>query len=200
MWIRRWICLCCMVLAFTCLSGTAQNTADQSPGMSHLPDARDEHYLLMLARQKAQIDSLQNEIQRLKQQLSNKGGVAALSDASVPDLPDAASVNKTDDGAASLAEQLRRAQQEVIKTKVTMHYNLGRVYHKMKKPLEAEKYYLYALSLAPRTPDIHYNLGVLYDDYLHDDKKARKHYEEFLHLKPKGPDAAMVTQWLAELE
>jgi tetratricopeptide (TPR) repeat protein len=65
---------------------------------------------------------------------------------------------------------------------------------------EAEKLYLEALKREPSNPRVHYNLGVLYDDYLKQPRKADQYYRQYLDLSPSAPDAAAVKAWILDLE
>ena len=84
--------------------------------------------------------------------------------------------------------------------KSVMYYNMGCMYKAAGEYENAEKQFLKALEKAPSDPDIHYNLGVLYDDDLDDSRKARHHYERFLELSPDDKDAARVREWLLSLD
>jgi tetratricopeptide (TPR) repeat protein len=65
---------------------------------------------------------------------------------------------------------------------------------------EAERLYLANLKGGPDDARIHYNLGVLYEDYLKNPAKAAQHYRKYLELNPKAPDRELVRQWLVELD
>lgn len=68
------------------------------------------------------------------------------------------------------------------------------------KPETAEKLYLEALSREPRNPRIHYNLGVVYGDYLNEPAKAVRYYRKYLDLAPDAGDADAVSAWIVDLE
>ena len=65
---------------------------------------------------------------------------------------------------------------------------------------EAERLYLAGLQRDPTNALLHYNLGVLYDDYLQNPREAAVHYRKYLALNPTAPDAAIVRSWLLELD
>jgi tetratricopeptide (TPR) repeat protein len=65
---------------------------------------------------------------------------------------------------------------------------------------DAEEAYLKALEESPNDPDVHYNLGILYDDHLKNDEKAALHYRKYLKLNPYGQDVDQVKSWLMQLE
>jgi tetratricopeptide (TPR) repeat protein len=95
-----------------------------------------------------------------------------------------------------LAEQERRHRAELIRS----NYNMGCVYRAAKRYRQAEEEFLKVLDVDPDDAGTHYNLGVLYDDDLHEPAKARIHYERFLELAPGDRDAPMVREWLSGLE
>ncbi len=106
--------------------------------------------------------------------------------------------------AERVAEVLENAREDVLhasdKEKLDMHYNMAAVYARENKPEEAEQEYLHALRLDPMDADVHYNLGILYDDELKSPAKAVVHYRRYLKLNPHGPDADQVRDWLMKLE
>lgn len=61
---------------------------------------------------------------------------------------------------------------------------------------EAVAAYRRALDFDPDFAEIHYNLGVIYDDELQDDRKAVRHYRRYLELRPQAEDADLVKSWL----
>jgi len=106
--------------------------------------------------------------------------------------------------AERVAEVLEKARTEVMQAgdrdKLDMHYNMASVYAREGKPAEAEREYLRALRIDPTDADVHYNLGILYDDELKQPEKATMHYRRHLQLSPHGPDADRVRNWLMKLE
>ena len=97
-------------------------------------------------------------------------------------------------------EQVRKKVEETLsklnKERLDMHYNLAVVFDKNRMYEDAEREYLKCLKLKPEDAGVHYNLGILYDDKLNDNNKARRHYETFLELRPKGDDSYKVREWL----
>jgi len=55
-----------------------------------------------------------------------------------------------------------------------------------------------ALEAVPDDADVHYNLAILYDEYLLDKKKAIKHYQAYLEFCPDARDAVKVSYWINE--
>ena len=106
--------------------------------------------------------------------------------------------------AERVAEVLERTRSEVEqaqrKQRLNMHYNMAAVYARDGRYTEAEYEYLQALRLDPSDADIHFNLGILYDDELGQPEKAILHYRRYLQLNPHGVDADRVRSWLMRLE
>lgn len=65
---------------------------------------------------------------------------------------------------------------------------------------DAARAYRRALGFDPDYADIHYNLGVLYDDFLEDNARAAEHYRRYIELRPHASDADQVRLWLREAE
>ncbi len=82
----------------------------------------------------------------------------------------------------------------------TMHYNMGCMYKLYKQYAKAEGEFLKALKISPDDPNIHYNLGILYDDDLGNKEGAKKHYKRFLELSPSEQERAQVQEWLSSLQ
>lgn len=82
----------------------------------------------------------------------------------------------------------------------TMHYNMGCMYKLYKQFDKAEGEFLKALKISPNDPNIHYNLGILYEDDLGDVEAAKKHYARFIELSPNEEDRAQVQEWLSSLQ
>ncbi len=106
--------------------------------------------------------------------------------------------------AERVAEVLESAREDVLhasdKEKLDMNYNMAAVYAREGKFEEAEQKYLQALNLDPLDADVHYNLGILYDDELKSPAKAMLHYRRYLKLNPHGKEADQVRDWLMKLE
>ncbi len=79
-----------------------------------------------------------------------------------------------------------------------LYFDMAALCIKGKMYAKAEKELFRLLKIEGLKSDVHYNLGILYDHYLNDDKKAVKHYEEFLKLDPGSADAPAVRVWVAE--
>lgn len=65
---------------------------------------------------------------------------------------------------------------------------------------DAERLYLTGIKRDPTNAQFHYNLGVLYDDYLQNPREAAVHYRKYLELNPTAADAAIVRSWLLDLD
>jgi len=77
---------------------------------------------------------------------------------------------------------------------------MASVYARDGKFAEAENEYLQALRIDPTDADVHYNLGILYDDEMKQPEKAMVHYRRYLQLNPHGPDADQIRNWLMRIE
>jgi len=106
--------------------------------------------------------------------------------------------------AERVASVLENARAEVLRAgdreKLNMHYNMAAVYARDGKFEQAENEYLQALRIDPADADVHYNLGILYEDEMKEPEKATSHYRRYLQLNPHGPDADRVRTWLMKLE
>jgi len=78
------------------------------------------------------------------------------------------------------------------------HYNLAIIYENEGRYKEAAVEYEKVLQLSPDDVDVHYNLGIVYDDFIQDNEKAVFHYRRYLDLSPNAPDAGIVTEWMDE--
>lgn len=93
-----------------------------------------------------------------------------------------------------------RISQKMMRENADMHYNLGTIFLNNKQYKEAIREYENVLELRPADPDTHYNLGVLYDDFLKDREKALYHYQKYLAISPRSPDAKKVESYILSLE
>ncbi|MSR77220.1 MAG: tetratricopeptide repeat protein [Candidatus Omnitrophica bacterium] len=93
-----------------------------------------------------------------------------------------------------------RISQKMMRENAQMHYNLATVFLQNKRYKEAITEYEKALELMPNDPDTHYNLGILYDDFLKDREKSLYHYQRYIAVNPKAPDAKKVEGYVLALE
>jgi|GEM_PF-2045601 len=101
----------------------------------------------------------------------------------------------------SLMEQAQKDVSQVSDTeKRDMHYNMASVYAQVGRFRDAEREYLHALRLDPLDADVHYNLGILYDENLNDKQRAAMHYRRYLKLRPNGSDVDSVKNWLMNID
>lgn len=106
---------------------------------------------------------------------------------------------KFKDAAPGLAKA-GRISQKMMQENAEMHYNLGTIFLQNKRHKEAIQEYERVLELMPNDPETHYNLGILYDDYFKDREKALFHYQKYLAVNPKAPDAKKVETYILALE
>jgi len=106
--------------------------------------------------------------------------------------------------AERMRELLEKTREEVRaadgREKRDMHFNMAIVYQREGRFRDAEQEYLSALQSDGSDADVHYNLGILYDDDLNDKQKAVLHYRRYLRLAPAAPDADQVKEWIMRLE
>ena len=104
-------------------------------------------------------------------------------------------------GAASAAyARWKNTISPAKKQRLDMHFNLAVAYDKTKMYKAEEREYLECLRLDPRDANVHYNLGILYDDKLKNDARAIKHYQKYLQLRPMGEDSEQVKEWIMHAE
>jgi Flp pilus assembly protein TadD len=75
---------------------------------------------------------------------------------------------------------------------------LGIAYREQGQFARAREAYEKALAIDPAYPAPNLNLGVLFDLYLDDSKRAAEHYDRYLALTPGGDEK--VGKWLADLK
>lgn len=106
--------------------------------------------------------------------------------------------------AEKMVDLMEQAQKDVNQVsdseKRDMHYNMAAVYSQVGRYADAEREYLRALRLDPADADVHYNLGILYDENLNDKPRAAMHYRRYLKLRPSGPDVDAVKNWLIHID
>lgn len=82
--------------------------------------------------------------------------------------------------------------------------NLGVIARTDGKFQEALDYYLKGLEIAPDNSELHYNLGVLHEIYLHDYEKAVEYYERYLSLAGTQDNVAIeksvIQSWIKDLK
>jgi len=174
---------------------------------SELADARarEIEYQELIERLMAQVPELEKQISELSEKSSSTSSLLSQREEDLRAMK--AELEKREHRlikAERVAEVLENARNEVLhesdREKLDMHYNMAAVYAREGKFKEAEQQYLHALRLNPTDADVHYNLGILYDDELKSPEKAVVHYRRYLKLSPHGPDADQVRNWLMRLE
>ncbi len=82
----------------------------------------------------------------------------------------------------------------------TMHYNLAVILTEQQNFSAALLEYRKVLEIRPNDPDAHYNLAVIYDDYLKNNEKALEHYRRYIEAAPNTAEAQKVRQWIKDKE
>ncbi len=80
------------------------------------------------------------------------------------------------------------------------YFNLGLEYLNKGQFVQAEEAFKLAVNLNPLDKDACYNLGILYENYLGNNQKAKKYYQQYLNIAPEAPDAAQVSGWIDALK
>jgi tetratricopeptide (TPR) repeat protein len=107
---------------------------------------------------------------------------------------------------AALAEierlngEVRALKLQNRRERIAALYNMGCVYKVCGQLRRAEQEFLKVLAIDPDDAGTHYNLGILYEESLHNRAKARQHYQRFIELAPQDPDAGNVQAWLMSLK
>lgn len=99
-----------------------------------------------------------------------------------------------------LAQQFKQDENQFEKDTLKFHYNLALAYDENRQYKKALAEYKKALKIAPDDPDVHYNLGVIYDEHIYDNKKAIEHYQAYLNLCPDAEDVHTVVSWIKKAE
>ena len=79
------------------------------------------------------------------------------------------------------------------------YLGLGLAYRQAGDLRGAEKAYLAGIKYDGRQPDLHYNLGILYEVYLGQPEEALKQYQVYLSLAQKNADERVKT-WVSLLQ
>jgi Flp pilus assembly protein TadD len=77
---------------------------------------------------------------------------------------------------------------------------LGLAYLRIGDSAKAGEALYRAVALNPEDPVLHYNLGILCDDFFETPVQALRHYRKFLALAPEDPDAFRVREWVSKIE
>ncbi len=183
----------------------AQARAQQAEAALEQADLREEEYKELLSQLGPKVTDLEDQITVLLREREAMAGRLLQFEDQVATLKE--ELEKREHRllrAERVAEVLERARSEVEQSgrrqRLNMHYNMASVYARDGRFVEAEQEYLKALQLDPNDADVHYNLGVLYDDEMGRPAKAILHYRRYLQLNPHGTDADRVRNWLMRLE
>ncbi|MCG8611730.1 MAG: tetratricopeptide repeat protein [Pseudomonadales bacterium] len=76
--------------------------------------------------------------------------------------------------------------------------NLSNILRREGRFMEASQLLETGLKRYPRSPELHYSLGVLLDLYLHEPQKALRHYRQYQSFA--NPPDEQVEQWIVDLE
>ena len=82
----------------------------------------------------------------------------------------------------------------------SMHYNLAVILAEQRNFPAAIREYEKVLETRPNDADAHYNLAIIYDDFLKNNDKALEHYRQYIQIAPDSAEAPKVRQWLKDKE
>ncbi|MDO9464596.1 MAG: tetratricopeptide repeat protein [bacterium] len=100
-----------------------------------------------------------------------------------------------------IAEGEKRGDERRLRKEcIAMHYKLALVYQKTDRYEEAEKEYMKVLSFDPNNSAVHYNMGILYDDHLRNNKKAVHYYQQYIKFSPNAKDVSLVKEWILRIQ
>ncbi len=158
-----------------------------------------------VARLAEQIPEFQKKIAGLEETIAGKDAELAARQQAISGLMAELSerdrrIEKAERTARVLEKAREKVQQMGANELRDMHYNMAAVYARDGRFREAEQSYLKALRIDPADSDVHFNLGILYDDHLNNKRRAAMHYRRYLQLRPSGADSDRVRQWLLAIE
>lgn len=96
----------------------------------------------------------------------------------------------------SLIKKVKTLKSTLQNERMLYHYNLGVAFAQAAFYDDAIREYEKSLELNFNNPEAHYNLGLLYDNYKDEPKKAVIHYRKYLELKPDAVDKEEVEAWI----
>lgn len=111
-----------------------------------------------------------------------------------------------DNAKTSAAESINKLSEvnqenEEMKSELgSVYYTLGNLLFEDKDYRNAIAKYEKALQLNPRDSWSHYNLGVIYDFYIKDQRKAIEHYREYIRYKSTVEEAHEIRERILEIE
>jgi len=85
------------------------------------------------------------------------------------------------------------------KAKAKPYYNIGNILFEEGRYKEAVEYYKKAISIDPEDKESYYNLGVIYDCFLPDNKKAVYYFSQYLKLAIDATDASYVRNRISQI-
>jgi Flp pilus assembly protein TadD len=106
-------------------------------------------------------------------------------------------ISRVKTGDLDTAETALRKAIEVNTHNIDAYNQLGILYRYQARHEEARVAYETALGIAPDTPDIHWNLGILNDLYLDNPVLALQHYEHYQQLT--ATDDRQLQAWIDDL-
>ena len=96
--------------------------------------------------------------------------------------------------------QAKRQNERLKQELAEQYYSLGNMFFEEHKFRKALGRYKKAVKLNPSDSWAHYNMGVIYDFYLNNNKKAIYHYKKYLKLKPIQEEGREIRERVLMLE
>ncbi len=134
------------------------------------------------------IDNQEAELQRMKDSLAK----LAAKKTTVTGAPRSKIILERE----ALIKKVKTLKSALHNERMLYHYNLGVAYSQAAFYDDAIREYEKSLEFNPNNPEAHYNLGLLYDNYKDEPKKALIHYRSYLELKPDAADKEEVEAWI----
>jgi tetratricopeptide (TPR) repeat protein len=104
------------------------------------------------------------------------------------------------DKALSELSKAVKQKEILIRDASMLHYNLGSIFFKNRDYKRATEEFKKSLELNPLLADAHYNLAVIFDDYLGDGVSAILHYKKYLELSPNSSDTDKVAERMLQAQ
>ena len=97
---------------------------------------------------------------------------------------------------ADLIQEIQNLQVDREKDRQRYFYNLGVAYSYAGYFRQAAEMYQKVLEIDPQDVESHYNLGILYEEHLDENKKGIDHYKQFLKLSKDEMKRKDVKNWI----
>ena len=101
---------------------------------------------------------------------------------------------------STLSDSLNKWESQVgRRAQAKSYYNIGNILFEEGRYKEAVQYYKKAVEFDPEESDSYFNLGVIYDCYLHDNSKAVEYFTRYVEVAPGADDIPYVQNRIAQI-